>query len=54
VHHVTGSIAMLAKGGPLSCSVLPLAVIIDRWGFCQVDPVQLTRMAIAVQPMEKR
>jgi len=46
---------MLAKGGPLSCSVLPLAVIIvDRWGFCQVDPVQLTRMAIAVPPMEKR
>jgi len=38
VHHVTGLIAMLAKGGPVmvplfACSVLSLAVIIERWGF---------------------
>ena len=38
MHHVTGLIAMLAKGGPVmvplfACSVLSLAVIIERWGF---------------------
>jgi biopolymer transport protein ExbB len=38
VHHVTALISMLAKGGPvmvplLVCSVLSLAVIIDRCGF---------------------
>jgi biopolymer transport protein ExbB/TolQ len=96
VHHVTALIAMLAKGGLvmiplLVCSVLSLAVIIERSGFWAqlterlralrekkpevvvvvsadgdvthrrvveaMDAARaagISRMAIAVQPMEKR
>jgi len=38
----------------LARSVSSLGVIIERRGSCQVDPIRLTRMARAVQPMEER